>query len=172
MARIIYCHPRHTSYDYHIYTDLDFWDARRLLKGLCAVKRNFGKQPSGDEFPTQIAERNLSPSMIKSIEKRLRRAVISPPRHVVAQCMVFDGYFEFDPSMYYPDHWNKNQMIRFTYYRLPLEQGALCNPYQTVKLSWAGSKIRLDRVQREEKYDPVIRNVKEAKRHLIIPSCF
>jgi hypothetical protein len=28
MARIIYCHLSQSKYDYHIYTDLDFWDSR------------------------------------------------------------------------------------------------------------------------------------------------
>ena len=54
MARIIYLHPRQSNYDYHIFTDLDFWDARRILKDLVTVKRIFGEWPPGDEFPTQI----------------------------------------------------------------------------------------------------------------------
>lgn len=172
MVRIIYSHPHQSRYGYHIYTDLDFWDARRLLKDLCTVKRNFGKQPPGDEFPTQVVGDGLSRSMIKEVEKRLKKAIPSPPRHVIVRSMIFNGYFEFDPLEYFPQRWGKDQMIHFTYRRLPLEQSALCSPYQTVELSWVGEKIRIDRVQRERAYDPVIRNRKDAKRRLIAPSCF
>lgn len=172
MARIIYCHPSQTKYEYHIYTDLDFWDARRLLKDLAMVRRNFGQTPNGDEFPTQIVGENLSPSTIGKIEGRLRKAITSPPRHVVVRSMVFDGEFEFEPSRYYPERWSRDRMIHFTHYRLPLQQGSLCNPYQTVKVTWKKDKIHVERVQRDQKYDPVIRNLKEAKAHVIIPSCF
>ncbi len=172
MARIIYCHPSQTKYGYHIYTDLDFWDARRLLKDLAIVRRNFGKSPSGDEFPTQVVGMDLSPSAVKNIEKRLKKAIISPPRHVVVRSMVYSDAFEFVPLEYYPERWTKSRMMHFTYHRLPLQQGSLCNAYQTVKLSWVDDRIRVERVQRERKYDPVIRNLKEAKAHVIIPSCF
>jgi len=172
MARIIYCHPSQTKYRYHIYTDLDFWDARRLLKDLATVRRNFGRSPSGDEFPTQVVSMNLSPSVVKKIEKRLKKAIISPPRHIVARSMVYSGAFEFVPLEYYPERWTKSRMMHFTRHRLPLQQGSLCNPYQTVKLTWVDDRICVERVQRERKYDPVIRNRKEAKANVIIPSCF
>ncbi|MDY0041278.1 MAG: hypothetical protein RBS57_13280 [Desulforhabdus sp.] len=172
MARIIYCHPSQTKYSYHIYTDLDFWDARHLLKDLATVKRNFGKSPSGDEFPTQVVGLNVSPSAVRQIEKRLKKAIISPPRHVVARAMVYSGAYEFVPLEYYPKRWSKSRMMFFTRHRLPLQQSSLSNPYQTVKLTWVDDRIRVERVQRERKYDPVIRNRKEAKAHVIIPSCF
>jgi hypothetical protein len=171
MARIIYSHPSQTKYSYHIYTDLDFWDARCLLKGLAAVRRNFGKAPIGDEFPTQVVG-ELRPADGRTIERRLRKAIISPPRHVVVRSMVLNGFFEFDPFKYYPNHWSKSRMMHFTFHRLPLQQGSLCNPYQTVALTWNKERIRVQRVQREHKYDPVIRTLKEAKAHVIIPSCF
>jgi hypothetical protein len=174
MARIIYSHPSQTYYDYHIYTDLDFWDARRLLKDVsfCTVKRNFGTQPPGDEFPTQVVGKEVASFIIRKIEKRLRKAISSPPRHIIARSLVFDGSFEFDPLRYYPERWDRSRMIHFTYHRLALEQGVLSSPYQTVELSWVGNKMRIARVQREKKHDPVIRTLKEAKRHSIIPSCF
>jgi hypothetical protein len=171
MARIIYSHPSQTKYSYHIYTDFDFWDARRLLKGLAEVRRNFGKTPNGDEFPTQVVG-DLSAAVVRVIERRLRKAIISPPRHVVVRSMVLNGVFEFDPLKYYPNHWTKGRMMHFTFHRLPLQQGSLCNPYQTVALNWNNERIRVERVQRERKYDPVIRTLKEAKAHVIIPSCF
>jgi hypothetical protein len=172
MARIVYCHPSQTKYDYHIFTDLDFWDARRLLRDIVPVRRNFGRQLSGDEFPTQVVANYLARPAVRQIEKRLRMAVISPPRHVIVRSMVFDGHFEFDPHKYYPSHWSPSRMIHFTFHRLPLQQGALCNPYQTVQLSWVGDKILVTRVQREKKHDPVIRTLKEAKQALAVPSCF
>lgn len=172
MARIIYAHPSQTKYAYHIYTDLDFWDARRLLKDLATVRRNFGNSPSGDQFPTQVVVGNAIPSVVRKIESRLRRAVISPPRHVVVRSMVYDGNFTFNPLDYYPQRWSRSRMVHFTYHRLPLQQGSLCNPYQTVKLSWRGDEILVQRVQRQEKYDPIIRNLKEAKAHAMVPSCF
>lgn len=172
MARVIYRHPSQTKYDFHIYTDLDFWDARRLLRDLATVRRNFGKHPDGDEFPTQVVADRLDRSRIREVERRLTKAIVSPPRHVIVRSMIFDGSFEFDPTVYYPKHWSESRKIHFTYKRLPLQQAVLCNPYQRVQLSWVGDKIRLERVQREEKHDPVIRTTKEARRSLHVPSCF
>ena len=172
MARIIYCHPGKTHYSFHIYTDLDFWDARRRLKGMGLVKRNFGKDPSGDEFPTQVVASDLSRWQKKEIERRLKKAIISPPRHVVVSAMLSEGFFEFDPAKYYPAHWGRSKIIRFTYFRLPLEQTALNSPYKKVQLTWSGHRIRVEQVQRNEKYDPVIKNRKEAIRRLMVPSAF
>jgi hypothetical protein len=172
MVRIIYCHPRQTRHDYHIFVDLDFWDARRLLKDLAVVKRNFGKHPDGDEFPTQIVADSISRSVIAEIEKRLRKAIISPPRHVIVRSMILNGHFEFDPLRYYPARWSKNLMMHFTYHRLPLQQSALSTPFQTVRLSWVENRIRVDKIQREEMIDPVIRTPRQARERLAVPSCF
>ena len=172
MARIIYCHPSQSKYDYHIYTDLDFWDARRLLKDLATIKRNFGNWPPGDEFPTQVVGTGLLRRVIKEIEKRLAKALVSPPRHVIVQAMVMHGYFEFDPRRYFPERWSESRMMYFTYRRLPLDQGALSNAYQTVRLSWVSGRIHVERVQREKKHDPVIKDVKDARRYANVPSCF
>lgn len=172
MAKILYCHPAHTKYSYHIFTDLDFWDTRCLLKSLALVKRNFGSLLSGDAFPTQIVAEWLDRKSIKMIERRLRKAIVSPPRHVIVRSMVQEGFFEFDPWKYYPAHWTLNQALHFTYRRLPLQQGALSNPYQTVELRWVEEMIRVERVQRREKYDPVIRTPREARERLMVPSCF
>jgi hypothetical protein len=172
MARIIHCHPSRTRYDYHIYTDLDFWDARRILKDLALVKRNFGADPSGDDFPAQVVGLGLLPSDTRKIEKRLKKAVASPPRHVIVRSMLSEGAFEFDPFQYYPARWTPSRMLYFTFHRLPLEQAALSTAYQTVSLGWVQNKIRVERVQRKEKYDPVIRSKEEATRRLMVPACF
>jgi hypothetical protein len=172
MARIVYCHPSQTKYAYHVYTDLDFWDGRRLLKGLATVKRNFGHYLPGDDFPTQVTADFLPSSKIREIERRLKQAIVSPPRHVIVRSMIFEGYFEFDPVRFYPARWSRELMMHFTYRRLPLHQGVLNNPYHQVRLAWNGDKIRIDRVQRTEKYDPVIKNVSEARKHLMVPACF
>jgi hypothetical protein len=172
MARIVYCHPSRSKYSYHIYTNLDFWDARGILKNLAIVKRNFGKEPSGDEFPTQVVGMELRRDTIKEIEKRLDKAVVSPPRHVIVRSMVFEGSFEFYPSKYYPARWSRSQILRFTYHRLPLDQSSLSNAYQTVKLTWVGDKLRIEKIPREKKHDPVIQTLGEAKRRLVVPSCF
>ncbi len=102
MAHIIHCHPTQTAYEYHIYTDLDFWDARKILKELAVVKRNFGQEPSGDEYPTQVVGNDLPRSVRAEIEKRLRKAIVSPPRHVIVRSILSERFFEFDPSVYYP----------------------------------------------------------------------
>lgn len=172
MARIVYCHPAQSRHDYHIFTDLDFWDTRRLIQGLATVKRNFGRHISGDDFPTQITGDRLSPAVIRQIEKRLKQAVVSPPRHVIVRSMIFNGYYEFDPSRFYPERWSRRLMMHFTYCRLPLNQGVLNSPHQQVRLEWVGDRIRIDRVQRSEKYDPVIRNARDARRRMIAPACF
>ncbi len=172
MTRIIYSHPAKTGYDYHIYTDLDFWDTFRILRGLAEVRRNFGREPPGDEFPTQVLGIYLGVSARNKIERRLRRAVVSPPRHVIVRSMVQDGRFEFDPSRYYPERWTRSQMLHFTLRRLPLEQASLCTPHKTVQLSWVAGRIRIERVQRRAKYDPVIGTRQEARRRRFVPSCF
>lgn len=172
MARILYCHPAQTNYSYHLFTDLDFWESRRLLMGLATIRRNFGKHVCGDSFPTQIVAEFLDRRSMFTIEKRLKKAIPSPARHVIVRSMILDGYFQFDPYRYYPAHWTKDTAMRFTYSRLPLQQGALCTPYKTVQLSWADGLIRVEQVQRKEKYDPVIRDFHDARERLRAPSCF
>ncbi|MHC1745007.1 MAG: hypothetical protein AB9873_18545 [Syntrophobacteraceae bacterium] len=172
MARIVYCHPSLTKHAYHVFTDLDFWDARRLLFGLAVVKRNFASKVSGDDYPTQVVGDFLSPATIRTIEKRIRQAIASPARHVIVRSMVTDGYFEFDPLRYYPERWSRSRMLYFTNQRLPHTQGVVSNPYQTAHLTWVDDRIRLDRVQRAEKFDPVIRTVREARRSFAVPTCF
>ncbi len=172
MTRIIYSHPAKTRYDYHIYTDLDFWDAFRILKGLAEVRRNFGQEPPGNEFPTQILGIDLDTAARRRIERRLSKAIVSPPRHIIVQSMVQDGRFEFDPARYYPKRWRKSQMMHFTLRRLPLEQAPLSTPHKTVRLSWVDGKIRIEQVQRETKYDPIIGTRQEARRRRFVPSCF
>jgi hypothetical protein len=172
MARIVYCHPSQSKYDYHVFTDLDFWDARRLLKDLLTVKRNFGQSPPGDEFPTQIVATGLPRRVIKEVERRLARAIVSPPRHVIVRSMVMDGFFEFDPARYYPERWSDDLKLHFTNKRLPLDQAVLTNAYQRVQISWKNKMIRVERVQRSEKYQPVIRTTREAQRYAHKPSCF
>lgn len=172
MARIVYCHPSLTQYEYHVYTDLDFWDTRRVVRDLALVKRNFGNQPEGDEFPTQIVGNGLSRQTVAEIEKRVKKAIISPPRHVIVRSMIMDGFFEFDPLVFYPSRWTPDRMMRFTEKRLPMNQSSLCNKHQTVQLSWVDQRIRVDRVQRTEIENPTVRTVEEARKLFEVPSCF
>jgi hypothetical protein len=172
MARIVYRHPRLSKFDYHILTDLDFWDARRLLKDLVTVKRNFGEWPPGDEFPTQVVAEGISRKVIKEVERRLSQAIVSPPRHVIVRSIMMQGFFEFDPAFYYPLRWSQSRMLHFTYKRLPLEQGLLNNLYQTIELTVVDGRIRVGRVQRAQKFDPVIRTAQDARRRTQVPSCF
>ena len=172
MAKILYCHPSRTTYEFHVFTDLDFWDARRILGDLAVVKRNFGKDPHGDEFPTQVVANGLTGTQKAKIENRLKRAIVSPPRHVIVDGIIEKGYFEFDPLDYYPSRWPPERMYHFTYRRLPLESAFFNSPFKTVRVSWLNGKIRIERVQREKKFDPVIGSREEALRRLRIPSCF
>lgn len=172
MARIIHCHPGRTTYYFHAFTDLDFWDARRILKDLAVVKRNFGKDPPSQEFPTQVVTEDATRSTRSKIEKRLKKALISPPRHVVVDTVLQHGFFEFDPLDYYPEHWSKEKMYRFTLRRMPLDNAALNSPYRTVHVTWQDGKIKVERVKREKKYDPVIRTKEDALKRMKIPGCF
>lgn len=172
MAKIIYQHPARTGARYHIFTDLDFWDARRILGDLTPVRRNFGQEPSGDEYPTQIVRDDAAPSLRNAIENRLKRAIASPPRHVIVRSMFDSGSFVLDPSKYYPSRWSKKRMHHFTWHRLPLEQSALTTVYHTVKLEWEGGLLRVERIRRTEKYDPIVRSKKDSMRRLMVPSCF
>ncbi len=175
MARIIYAHPRKKGYSFHIFTDLDFWDTRKILRdlfGLLEVRRNFGNDPDGDVFPTQVVSNSLTEFHKRLIEKRLKRAIASPPRHVVVREMMFNGRFEFNPEDYYPVHWDKRRIEHFTWKRLPTEQTVLCSPYYTVRFRWKGRVLVVERVHREKKYDPVISTPADAKKDRIIPSGF
>lgn len=173
MAQIIYCHPRKTPYPYHIFTDLDFWDARRLLTDApVLVKRNFGREPSGDCFPTQIVGKQLLPGLRDTVERRLAKAVASPPRHLVVQAILLNGVYEFDPSRYYPDRWGESRILHFTYARLPLGQSALNSPHRTVRLSWIEGKVRIEQIRREYKFDPPISTLADSRRRRFAPSCF
>ena len=172
MARIIYAHPGQSSYDYHIYTDLDFWDARRLLMDLALVKRNFGNDPHQDSFPTQVVGKDLTPSIKQKIAYRLEKAIVSPPRHIIVRSVMNDGFFEFDPYKYYPDRWPLARVFFFTFHRLPLEQSTLNSPHKMARVSYADGKIRVFSVHRDEKYDPVIDDRKESRRRRFVPSCF
>jgi hypothetical protein len=172
MARIIYCHPSVTEFDYHVFTDLDFWDARKLLRGLAWVKRNFVSHVSGDDFPTQVVGNHLPRAVIQKIERRLGRALVAPARHVIVRSMLFSGFFEFEPQQYFPQRWSRTRMIHFTHARLPLKQSVLTTPYKTVQLTWVGNKIRIEQIQRSENHDPVIRTAKDGKLRLQVPSCF
>ena len=172
MAHIVHCHPTQTTYEYHVYTDLDFWDTRKILKPLALVKRNFGQEPSGDEYPTQVVGNDLPRSVRAEIEKRLRKAVVSPPRHVIVRSILSGGLFEFDPFLYYPARWSPSRMLHFTYARLPLDQPSLNSAFKTIRLSWVGRKLRVEQVQRSGKYDPVIGSRKEAMRRQRVPGCF
>ncbi len=172
MAHMIHCHPTQTTYEYHLYTDLDFWDARKIVRDLALVKRNFGTEPSGDEYPTQVVGNGLPRSVKGEIEKRLRKAVVSPPRHVIVRSILAEGFFEFDPFVYYPDRWSPSRMLHFTYTRLPLDQPSLNSAYKTIRLSWVDEKIRVEQIPRTDKHDPVIASRKEAMRRLRVPGCF
>lgn len=172
MAHILYCHPNKAEHDYHIYTNLDFWDARHILLDLAVVKRNFGTDPHGDEFPTQVVSDHITADTKNRIEYRLRKAIPSPPRHVIVSSIIEDGTFEFDPSHYYPKRWGKERVMHFTIHRLPLEQSALNSTHRTVQVKWAGGNILVQRVQRAEKYDPIIQSKQEARRRQKVPLCF
>jgi hypothetical protein len=172
MARMIHCHPGRTTYSFHVFTDLDFWDARRILKNLAVVKRNFGQDPPGNEFPTQVVTEDETRSTRAKIEKRLKKALVSPPRHVVVDDILKDGFFEFDPLDYYPGHWSRERMFHFTLHRLPLDNAVLNSPFQTARVTWQGRKIRVERIKRKEKYDPVIHTKEEALKRMKIPGCF
>lgn len=173
MARVIYCHPSQTKHDYHVYTDLDFWDARKILKDLATIKRNFGSEPPGDEYPSQVVGDSIGRGDIRTIERRLAKAIASPPRHVIVKSMIFNGFYEFDPNRYYPERWSPELVLRFTYLRLPLQQSALNSPYKTIKLELTESGlVRIEQVKRVTKHDPVVRSRKDAMRREIVPSCF
>jgi hypothetical protein len=172
MARILYDHPRHGGFGYHIYTDLDFWDARRILGDLVAVRRNFGKSPPGRVFPAHVAAETMDTETARIIERRLGRAVASPPRHVVVEEILARGWFEFDPRDYCPARWSRSRMLRFAAHRLPIHQPPLATPHHSVRLTWSGERIRVERVRREKKHDPVISDPREARRRRFAPSCF
>jgi hypothetical protein len=63
-------------------------------------------------------------------------------------------------------------MFNFTYRRLPLNSAILTSPYRTVQVSWKEDKIRIERVPREKKYDPVIETKQQSLRRRNVPSCF
>ncbi|UCG12504.1 MAG: hypothetical protein JSU72_18775 [Deltaproteobacteria bacterium] len=143
MARIIYDLASRSKGWYHVYTDLDFWDARAVLRGLARVKRNFGKSPPGDLFPTQVVVEDLSHEVKTGIERRLKRAIPSPPRHLIVQSIIFSGKYEFDRRKYYPDRWSPAKALFFTRKRLPMNQPVINSPYKWVELSIQGNTVTI-----------------------------
>ncbi len=170
MARIVYGHPGAGGSRWHLFTNLDFWDARRILLDLAEVRRNFGDEPPGHSYPTRVIARRGSD--LRSIEHRLRKAVASPPRHVVVEEVLHGGCFEFDPLDYYPARWSPSRMLRFSSFRLPVHQPPLETPHHEVKLTWSHRRIRAERVRRTRKHDPPIVSREEARRRRFVSSCF
>jgi hypothetical protein len=162
MAHIIHCHPTQTAYEYHIYTDLDFWDAR-VLEGACGSKRNFGQEhwklPGGRRSPRSVRRKSAFESHYFT------------PRHVIVRS-ILRRLFQFDPSVHYPARWSPSRMMYFTHNRLPLDQPSLNSAFKTICLSWIDKRIRVEQIQRTDKYDPVIASKKEAKRRQRVPGCF
>ena len=143
MARIIYNLASRGEGCYHIYTDLDFWDARTILEGLAKVKRNFGESPPGDQYPTQVVVEDLSLRVKGEIEKRIRRSIPSPPRHLIVQSIIYSSKFEFDRRDYYPDRWSSAKALFFTRKRLPMNQPVISSTYRWVELSIQGNIITI-----------------------------
>jgi hypothetical protein len=171
MARIIYDLASRGKGRYHIYTDLDFWDARGVLKGLAKVKRNFGNSPPGDKFPTQVVVEDLSQKVKREIEKRLKRAIPSPPRHLIVQSIIFSGKFEFDRSKYYPDRWSAAKALFFTQKRLPMNQPVINSRYKWVELSIHGDTVTIQQHQGARPENPQTAG-KKSKTEAFGPSCF
>ena len=171
MARIIYDLASKGKGLYHIYTDLDFWDARAVLKGLAKVKRNFGNSPPGDKYPTQVVVEDLSQRVKREIEKRLKRAIPSPPRHLIVQSVIFSGKFEFDRRQYYPDRWSADRVISFTRKRLPMNQPVISSAYKWVELSIKDNMVTIQQHQgvRPEETKP---SKRKGKRESYGPACF
>jgi hypothetical protein len=103
--------------------------------------------PPGDQFPTQVVVEDLGPEVRREIEKRLTRAIASPPRHLIVQSIVFAGKFEFDRRKYYPDHWSPARVIAFTRKRLPMNQPVISSPYKWVDLSIHGNTVTITQHQ-------------------------
>jgi len=171
MARIIYDLASRGKGFYHIYTDLDFWDARGVLKGLAKVKRNFGTSPPGDQYPTQVVVENLSSKVRGEIEKRLKRAIPSPPRHLIVQSIIFSGKYEFDRRKYYPDRWPPERVVFFTRKRLPMNQPVINSPYKWVELSIRGNTLT---IQQRKGVRPETAETAGKKDHTATfgPACF
>jgi hypothetical protein len=63
-------------------------------------------------------------------------------------------------------------MFNFTYRRLPLNSAILNSPYRTVRVFWQNERIRIERIQRAKKYDPVVETKQQSLRRRNVPSCF
>ena len=144
MARIIHDLKAWGEGRYRLYTDLDFWDARKILKGLAKVRRNFGESPPGDQFPAQVVVEELSSHLRREIETRLLRAIASPPRHLIVQSIVLSGRFTFDWRKYYPARWPPSRALFFTKKRLPLNQPVISSRYKWVELTIVGDMIVIE----------------------------
>jgi hypothetical protein len=148
MARIIHDFASRSQGLYRVYTDLDFWDARKILRGLAKVKRNFCSAPPGDQFPTQVVvEQGGTPEVKAEIEKRLKRAIPSPPRHLIVQSIIFSGSFTFDRRRYYPDRWSPGMVLFFMSKRLPTNQPVIESPYKWVEITISGNTVSIEQHQ-------------------------
>jgi hypothetical protein len=147
MARIIHDLKAWGEGRYRLYTDLDFWDARKILRNLATARRNFGESPSGDQYPTQVMVDDPSPQVRREVEKRLLRAIPSPPRHVIVQSIVLSGRFSFPWRRYYPARWSPSRALFFTRNRLPLNQPVISSRYRWVELAMVGETIVIEQRQ-------------------------
>jgi len=147
MARIIHDLKAWGEGRYRLYTDLDFWDARKILRMLAAVRRNFGESPPGDQYPTQLMVDAPSPQLRREIEKRLLRAIPSPPRHLIVQAITLSGKFSFPWRRYYPARWSPSRALFFTRKRLPLNQPVIRSRYKWVELTIVGETIVIEQRQ-------------------------
>jgi len=147
MARIIHDLKAWGEGRYRLYTDLDFWDTRKILKGLAKVRRNFGRTPPGDQFPTQVVVEEASSHLRREIEARLLRAISSPPRHLIVQSIVLSGRFSFEWRKYYPARWSPSRALFFTKRRLPLNQPVISSRYKWVEVSVVGDMIVIEQRQ-------------------------
>jgi hypothetical protein len=171
MARIIYDLASRGKGFYHIYTELDFWDARAVLRGLAKVKRNFGNSPPGDDYPTQVVVEDLSSRVKGAIERRLRRAIPSPPRHLIVQSIIFSGKFAFDRRKYYPDRWSPEQVVFFTRKRLPMNQPVINSRYTWVELSISGNTVTIEQ-RKGVRPAALERGGRKDKAEAFGPACF
>jgi hypothetical protein len=112
---------------------------------------------------------DFSQGVRAEIEKRLKRAVASPPRHLIVQSIIFSGKFEFDRRKYYPDRWSAARVLFFTRKRLPVNQPVINSRYKWVDLSIENNTVTI--VQRQG-VPPEGTEISEKKSSTYGPACF
>jgi hypothetical protein len=118
-----------------------------------------------------VVVEDMSQKVKAEIEKRLKCAIPSPPRHLIVQAIIFSGKFEFDWRQYYPERWSTDRVLFFTRKRLPMNQPVINSAYKWVQLSISDNIVTIQQHQ-GARPEETQKSGKTQKEKPFGPTCF